>query len=88
VESYDRDLGGPFADFLCQRFADRRVFVLIAEVEPERLWEKILRNNRGGVLDRAVRRRTNAVVCRMRFPVDTSDSVDSARCDPPSTVDN
>jgi amino acid transporter len=88
VESYDRDLGGPFAEFLCQRYADRRVFVLIAEVEPERFWERILRNHRGGVLDRAVRRRTNAVVCRMRFPVDTSDSIESARCEPSSTVDN
>jgi amino acid transporter len=69
VDSYDRDLGRPFAQLVRERYADRRVFVLIAEVEPERLWERILRNNRGAVLERAVRRRTNAIVCRMRFPV-------------------
>ncbi len=73
VDSHDRDLGRPLADLLRERFPDRYVFVLIAEVEPERLWERILRNNRGNVLERAVRRHTDAVVCRMRFPVPAED---------------
>lgn len=69
VDSHDRDLGRPFVDFLRGRYPNRHVFVLIADVEPDRLWERILRNNRGNVLDRAVRRHTDAAVCRMRFPV-------------------
>ncbi|MFC5827388.1 hypothetical protein [Nonomuraea insulae] len=47
------------------------VFVLIAEVEPEHLWQRMLQNQRGAVLARALRRRTDAVVCRMRFRVTT-----------------
>jgi hypothetical protein len=68
LTSYDRDLGRPFADFV-QGYGDQHAFVLIAEVEPTRWWERMLRNNRGAVLERAVWRRTAAVVCRMRFPV-------------------
>ncbi|GII59557.1 putative amino acid permease [Planotetraspora thailandica] len=45
------------------------VFVLIAEVEPEHAWQRLLQNQRGAVLARALRRRTDAVVCRMRFRV-------------------
>ncbi|WP_431930018.1 APC family permease [Nonomuraea jabiensis] len=45
------------------------VFVLIAEVEPEHAWQRMLQNQRGAVLARALRRRTDAVVCRMRFRV-------------------
>jgi hypothetical protein len=45
---------------------------LIADVEPAHWWERMLRNNRGNVLERAVRRNTPAVVCRMRFPVGSS----------------
>lgn len=45
------------------------VFVLIAEVEPEHAWQRMLQNRRGAVLARALRRRTGAVVCRMRFRV-------------------
>jgi len=47
VDSHDRDLGRPFATYLNFRYPDRYVFVLIAEVEPARLWERVLRNNRG-----------------------------------------
>jgi amino acid transporter len=65
----DRDLGRPFAEVLRDRFADRRVFVLITDIEPTRLWERILRNNRGNVLERAVRGQPHTVVCRMRFPI-------------------
>ena len=42
--------------------------MLIAELEPMRPWEWILHNQRGVVLDRAIRRGTaNVVVCRIRF---------------------
>ncbi|MFI7215819.1 APC family permease [Micromonospora maritima] len=69
VEAPDRDLGRPFAAHLRERYTGRHMFVVIPEVQPARRWERILRNNRGAVLDHAVRRHTDAVVCRMRFPV-------------------
>ncbi|MEV0726573.1 APC family permease [Micromonospora purpureochromogenes] len=69
VASPDRDLGRPLVDHLRERYAGRHIFVIIPEVEPDRRWERLLRNNRGGVLERAVRRQSDAVVCRMRFPV-------------------
>ncbi|HEY0716171.1 MAG TPA: hypothetical protein VGD68_01035, partial [Streptosporangiaceae bacterium] len=48
--------------------AGRRVVVLIAELEPVRSWQWILHNQRGAVLERAIRRGTsNVVVCRIRF---------------------
>ena len=45
------------------------VFVLIPEVEPEHLWQRILQNNRGALLAHALRKDTDAVVCRLRFRV-------------------
>lgn len=47
----------------------RRTFVLIAEVEPDRPWQRFLQNQRGALLARSLRRSSDAVVCRMRFPV-------------------
>ena len=42
--------------------------MLIAELEPMRAWQWILHNQRGAVLERAVRHdTTNVVVCRIRF---------------------
>ncbi|MEU8296389.1 APC family permease [Micromonospora sp. NPDC048909] len=69
VESTDRDLGRPVVEHLRGHYPGRHVFVVIPEVAPQRRWERILRNNRGSVLERAVRRDTDAIVCRMRFPV-------------------
>jgi amino acid transporter len=48
---------------------ERHVFVLIPEVEPERVWQRILQNQRGAVLAHALRRDTGAVICRLRFRV-------------------
>ncbi|QXV57888.1 APC family permease [Amycolatopsis sp. TNS106] len=63
-----RRLGEPLVEHL-RTVGGRHVFVLIAEVEPEHRWQRILQNQRGGVLARALRRRSDAVVCRMRFRV-------------------
>ncbi|MGW3645284.1 hypothetical protein [Streptomyces sp. NPDC000878] len=41
--------------------------MLIPETEPERLWQRLLQNQRGGVVAHAVRRETDAVICRLRF---------------------
>jgi hypothetical protein len=66
-----RSLGAPIVDYLHQleqRDPHRRLVVLISELEPRRLWQWILPNQRGLVLDRAIRNGTdNVVICRMRF---------------------
>lgn len=46
---------------------ERHVFVLIPELEPEHLWQRVLQNQRGAVLAHALRRDTDAVVCRLRL---------------------
>ncbi|MGY6653809.1 APC family permease [Amycolatopsis sp. TRM77291] len=61
-----RRLGEPLMEHL-RTVGGRHVFVLIAGVEPEHWWQRILQNQRGAVLARALRRRSDAVVCRMRF---------------------
>ncbi len=43
------------------------VFVLIPEVEPVHVWQRVLQNQRGALLAHALRRDTDAVVCRLRF---------------------
>lgn len=48
---------------------EQEVVVVIAEVEPEHLWQRLLQNQRGAVLDRSLRRRSRAVLCRLRFRV-------------------
>lgn len=66
-----RSLGPPIVDYLHQleqRGDGRRLVVLISELEPRRAWQWILHNQRGVVLDRAIRNGTdNVVICRMRF---------------------
>ncbi|MEU7900391.1 APC family permease [Nonomuraea sp. NPDC049152] len=70
VQLFDahRRLDEPLVDYL-EQVPEAHVFVLIAEVEPEHAWQRMLQNQRGAVLARALRRRTEAVVCRMRFRV-------------------
>lgn len=67
VYSPTRDLGDPVAQYVRDEYAGRRVVVLIAEFEPAHWWQRVLRNGRGTVIDRAVRRGTDAVVCRYRL---------------------
>ncbi|GAA1010025.1 putative amino acid permease [Acrocarpospora pleiomorpha] len=70
VQLFDahRRLDEPLIDYL-SRVPEAHVFVLIPEVEPEHAWQRVLQNQRGAVLARALRRRTDVVVCRMRFRV-------------------
>jgi amino acid transporter len=45
-----------------------QLVVLIPEVEPRRFWDYVLFNQRGVILDRAIRRGTSSVVlCRLRY---------------------
>ncbi|WP_328748933.1 APC family permease [Streptomyces sp. NBC_00285] len=65
-----RSLGRPIAAYVREVAAAEpatRVTVLIAETEPERLWQRLLQNQRGAVVAHAVRRETDAVICRLRF---------------------
>ncbi|MFI0257902.1 APC family permease [Streptomyces sp. NPDC017056] len=61
VAAYVRDLGA--------RQPGTRVTVLIPEVEPAHLWQRLLQNQRGAVVAHAVRRTTDATICRLRFRV-------------------
>ncbi|MFF9001364.1 APC family permease [Streptomyces achromogenes] len=65
-----RGLGRPIAAYVRAVAAAEpgtRVTVLIPETEPERLWQRLLHNQRGAVVAHAVRRETDAVICRLRF---------------------
>jgi amino acid permease-like protein len=49
-----------------------RLVVLIPEVQPNRPWLRVLHNQRGFVLDRAIQKDTvNVVICRLRFRLAT-----------------
>ncbi|NEC88533.1 APC family permease [Streptomyces sp. SID12501] len=70
LTSERRSLGRPIAAYVHEVAANEpatRVTVLIPETEPERLWQRLLQNQRGGVVAHAVRRETDAVICRLRF---------------------
>ncbi|MGA4847890.1 APC family permease [Streptomyces sp. G5(2025)] len=65
-----RTLGRPVAAYVRQIQAARpgtRVTVLIPEVEPARAWQRLLQNQRGAVVAHAVRKDTDAAVCRLRL---------------------
>ncbi|MFG2335405.1 APC family permease [Streptomyces yangpuensis] len=67
-----RSLGRPLSTYvrkLAQTRPDAQVTVLIPETEPARLWQRALQNQRGSVVARAVRRDTDAVICRLRFRI-------------------
>ncbi|MFI5617136.1 APC family permease [Streptomyces sp. NPDC051567] len=70
VSSAKRDLGRPLARYVRELTEDRpgsQVTVLIPETEPARMWQRLLQNQRGSVVAHAVRRDTDAVICRLRF---------------------
>nr|WP_203587374.1 hypothetical protein [Actinospica acidiphila] len=63
-----RSLGSPIAAYVRDVVAAEpgaRVTVLIPETEPERLWQRLLQNQRGAVVAHAVLRETDAVICRL-----------------------
>ncbi|MFI6050455.1 APC family permease [Streptomyces violascens] len=70
LTSQHRSLGRPVADYVSRVHAyhpHTRVTVLIPEVEPAHIWQRMLQNQRGAVLAHAVRKDTDAVICRLRF---------------------
>ena len=64
-----RRLVEPIVDYV-RGVGEAHVFVLIPEVEPAHVWQRVLQNQRGAVLAHALRRDTDAVVCRLRFRLD------------------
>jgi len=69
VADEHRRLVDPVVNYV-RGVGERHVFVLIPEVEPAHVWQRVLQNQRGAVLAHALRRDTDAVVCRLRFRLD------------------
>ncbi|GHH63464.1 putative amino acid permease [Streptosporangium violaceochromogenes] len=73
LRSRTHSLTRPIVDYLRSVRAEGgydRVVVLIPEMHLPRPWQRLLQNQRGWVLDHAIRRHTDAVICRLRIPVD------------------
>jgi hypothetical protein len=61
-----------------------RLVVLIPEVEPRRFWDYVLFNQRGVILDRAIRRGTSRVVlCRLRYRLQQFEPPGPSNVPPP-----
>jgi len=71
LRTANRSIAKPIVKYLSQLEAEdryHRLVVLIPEVQPPRFWEYLLFNQRGAILDRAIRRGTaNVVLCRLRY---------------------
>jgi amino acid transporter len=74
LRSTHRSLAKPIVEYLCgieQTDSYHRLVVLIPEVQPANAWQYLLHNQRGVILDRAIRHGTgNVVLCRLRFRLD------------------
>ena len=75
LRSGHRSLAKPIVHYLHSVEVEdkyHRLVVLIPEVEPSKPWEWVLHNQRGIILERAIRRGTNNVVlCRLRYRLAT-----------------
>jgi amino acid transporter len=71
LRSTHRSIAKPIVKYLCDIEAKdkyHKLVVLIPEVQPRRFWDYLLFNQRGVILDRAIRRGTaNVVLCRLRY---------------------
>ncbi len=73
LTSPTRSLSRPIVDYLhaVEATGDHdRLVVLIPEMHLPHPWQRLLQNQRGAILDRALRRYTDAVICRLRFRID------------------
>jgi amino acid transporter len=75
LRSAHRSLAKPIVSYLQGVEAQdkyHRLVVLIPEVRPDKPWQALLHNQRGLILDRAIRRGTqNVVLCRLRYRLET-----------------
>ncbi len=87
LRSSHRSIAKPIDKYLCQiEETDKyhRLVVLIPEVQPKKFWYYLLFNQRGVILDRAIRRGTaNVVLCRLRFRLQQI-AADAAAAEPPA----
>jgi amino acid transporter len=71
LQSAHRSIAKPTVKYLCDiedQDKYHKLVVLIPEVQPRRFWDYLLFNQRGVILDRAIRRGTaNVVLCRLRY---------------------
>jgi hypothetical protein len=71
LHTHHRALAPPIVNYLRQLEAEdryHRLVVLIPEMQALHAWQRILHNQRGFVLDRAIQEDTsNVVICRLRF---------------------
>ncbi len=83
LRSAHRSIAKPIVSYLQSIEAEdkyHRLVVLIPEVQPARPWQWLLHNQRGLILDRAIRRGTqNVVLCRLRYRLGTlaADAADA-----------
>jgi amino acid transporter len=75
LHSAHRSLAPPIVEYLHDLEASdqyERIVVLIPEVQPARAWQRVLHNQRGFVLERAIQKDTvNVVICRLHFQLAT-----------------
>jgi len=88
-----RSIAPPIVKYLAQIEAEdsyHRLVVLIPEVQPRSFWYALLFNQRGVILDRAIRRGTaNVVLCRLRYRLDQlapGDAPAAVAAPPPATM--
>ena len=71
LTSTHRSIAKPIVQYLNELEAKNtyhKLVVLIPEVQPPKVWEYLLFNQRGVILNRAIRRDTsNVVLCRLRY---------------------
>ncbi|MFF7634743.1 APC family permease [Kitasatospora sp. NPDC008050] len=70
LPSPSRSLTRPIVDYLRRLEAGLehdRLVVLIPEMHLPHAWQRLLQNQRGVLLDRAIRQHTDALICRLRF---------------------
>ena len=71
LTSTHRSIAKPIVQYLNELEAKdtyHKLVVLIPEVQPPKVWEYLLFNQRGVILERAIRRDTaNVVLCRLRY---------------------
>ena len=93
LRSSHRSIAPAIVKYLGQIEAEdnyHRLVVLIPEVQPKRLWYALLFNQRGVILDRAIRRGTaNVVLCRLRYRLEQlapGDAPAAVAAPPPATM--
>jgi len=91
LRSAHRSIAKPIVSYLRAVEAEdkyHRLIVLIPEVQPSRPWQWLLHNQRGLILNHAIRRGTDDVVlCRLRYRLGTLAADTASTSGAPRTPD-